>query len=151
MAWLPGQPATQPAGSESAPGNDVLADSKPVAPRAAPGVLQGVAPRDANWGIALITPDGSSIIVDAANAQTSGQPWPPQTLLRYSARTGALQTVVGVRPNHPGGYAEQVLWSSPDGSTILVIGFRGRHSAGLLHAGQYTPLPWSADLLSAAW
>lgn len=45
----------------------------------------------------------------------------------------------------------QVMWSSPDGSTILAIGFRDSHSAGLLHDGRYTPIPWSAQLLSAAW
>jgi hypothetical protein len=44
-----------------------------------------------------------------------------------------------------------VLWTSPDGSTVLVTGFRGQHSAGLLHDGRYTPIPWSARLLSAAW
>lgn len=133
-----------------APGDDALADSQPVTLRAARGVLQGVAPRDANWGIALITPDGSSIIVDAAN-QGSGQTFPPQTLVRYSARTGALQAVLAIRPVILRDSAEQVLWTSSDGSTILVTGLRGNHSAGLLHAGHYTPIPWSAQLLSAAW
>jgi hypothetical protein len=134
-----------------APGDNVLADSQPVALRAAPGVLQGMAPRDASWGTSLITPDGRSIIIDAANPRSSAQPWPPQALLRYSARTGALQAVLGVRPTHPAGYAEQVLWTSSDGGTILVTGFNGIHAAGLLHDGHYTPIPWSPLTLSAAW
>lgn len=134
-----------------AAGDDVLADSRPVTLQAAPSALLGVPPREAGWGIALVTPDGRSVILDAANIAQSGQPVPPQNLLRYSARTGALQTVLGVRPNRPQAYAEQVLWTSPDGSTVLVIGFRGQHSAGLLHDGRYTPIPWSAQLLSAAW
>jgi hypothetical protein len=134
-----------------AAGDNALTDSHPVPLRAASGALQGVNPRDASWGIALITPDGGSIILDATNFAHSGQPVPPQSLLRYSARTGGLQTVLGVRPNRPQAYAEQVLWTSPDGSTVLVTGFRGQHSAGLLHDGRYTPIPWSARLLSAAW
>jgi hypothetical protein len=134
-----------------APGDNVLADSQPVTLRPAPGVLRGVDPRDANWGISLITPDGRSIIIDAATPQSNAQPWPPQALLRYSARTGALQAVLGVRPTHPAGYAGQVLWTSSDGGTILVTGFNGSHTAGLLHDGHYFPIPWSPLLVSAAW
>ena len=116
-----------------------------------------VAPRDASWGISLITPDGRSVIIYAANPpRGSAQHGPSralfsQYLLRYSARTGALQTVLGVRRTHPGGHAEQVLWTSPDGSTILVTGFKDLHSAGLLHNGHYTPIPWSPLTISAAW
>jgi hypothetical protein len=134
-----------------AAGDDVLAGSQPVTLRAAPGVLQGAAPGDASWGTSLITPDGGSIIIYAANLPSSAQRWPPQALLRYSARTGALQAVLGVRPTHPGGHAEQVLWTNTDGGTILVAGFKGVHSAGLLHDGHYTPIPWSPLTLSAAW
>jgi hypothetical protein len=140
----------------TATGDNVLADSRPVTLRAAPGVLRGVAPRDTFWPSTLITPDGKSIIVDAqliqgGSDQGSAPPRPPE-LLRYSARTGALQAVVGVPPASAGlGSPAQVTWSSPDGSTILVIGFRDSHGAGLLHAGHYTPIPWSAQLLSAAW
>lgn len=142
--------------SVNAPGDNALADSRPVTLRAAPGVLQGAAPRDTLWASSLITPDGRSIIVDAqtpqgGSDQGSAQPRPPE-LLRYSARTGALQAVVGTPPATAGlGSPAQVMWSSPDGSTILAIGFRDSHSAGLLHDGRYTPIPWSADLLSAAW
>jgi hypothetical protein len=134
-----------------AAGDDVLAGSQPVTLRAAPGVLRGAAPGDATWGISLITPDGGSVIIYAASLPSSAQPRPPQALLRYSARTGALQAVLRVRPTHPGGHAEQVLWTSSDGGTILVTGFNGLHAAGLLHDGHYTPIPWSPLTLSAAW
>jgi hypothetical protein len=133
------------------PGDDVLADSQPVTLRAAPGVLLGAAPGDASWGTSLITPDGGSIIVDAANLHSGAQPRPPQALLRYSARTGALQAVLGVQPTHSAGHANQVLWTSSDGGTILVTGFNGVHTAGLLHDGHYSPIPWSPLTLSAAW
>jgi hypothetical protein len=128
----------------------VLADSQPVALRAEPGVLDGAALRDTNWAVSLITPDGSSVIIGAAN-QVTGQTLPPLNLLRYSARTGALQAVLGVRPVAPGSNGEQVLWTSPNGGTILVTGFRGNNSAGVLHDGHYTPIPWSQLILSAAW
>ena len=132
-----------------AAGDDVLADSQPVRLVATPGVLKGVAPDHAIWGVALITPDGGSLIIDATNAY-DGQP-SVQNLLRYSTRSGALQTAVGAQPNGVARHEENVLWTSPDGSTVLVTGFRGQHSAGLLHDGRYTPIPWSAQLLSAAW
>lgn len=142
----------------SAPGNDVLADSHLVTLRAAPGALRGAAPGHLNWGISLITPDGGSVIINTANPRVSAPPGPPQTpfsqyLLRYSTRTGALQRVLGVqrsqaRNRHP----LQVLWTSPDGSKILVTGFKGAYtSAGLLHDGHYTPIPWSRLTISAAW
>ncbi|HEY7147080.1 MAG TPA: hypothetical protein VH637_22770 [Streptosporangiaceae bacterium] len=137
----------------SAPGDDVLADSQPVTLRAAPGVLQGVAPAGASWGIAVITPDGSSIVLGATNFRKVTQPLAPEALLRYSARTGALRTVLGTRSlqSKKERHADQVLWTSPDGSTILVSGFRGIHRAGLLHDGHYTPIPWSPLTLAAAW
>jgi hypothetical protein len=43
------------------------------------------------------------------------------------------------------------IWTSPDGSILLVVGFRGDHSAGMLDDGEYIPIPWSAANLSAAW
>ena len=141
--------------SVNAPGGNALADSRPVNLRAAPGALQGMAPHDTLWPSWLITPNGRSIIVDAqtpvGGSDQSSAPTRPAQLLRYSARTGALQAVVGIPPATAGLGLAQVMWSSPDGSTILTIGFRDSHSAGLLHDGRYTPIPWSAQLLSAAW
>ena len=141
--------------SVNAPGDNALADSRPVTLRAAPGVLQGMAPRDTFWPSSLITPDGRSIIVDAqtpvGGSDQGSAPTRPAQLLRYSARTGALQAVVGIPPATAGLGLAQVMWSSLDGSTILAIGFRDGNSAGLLHDGRYTPIPWSADLLTAAW
>jgi hypothetical protein len=137
-----------------APGDDVLADSQPVTLRAAAGVLKQEAPRDASWGMWLITPDGESVVIEAsANLVTSAQyglhpPAWSEAVLRYSSRTGVLQTVLGVRSSH---HDEQVLWTSPNGSTILVTGFKGIRSAGLLHNGHYTPIPWSQLNFTAAW
>ncbi len=141
--------------SVNAPGGNALADSRPVNLRAAPGALQGMAPHDTLWPSWLITPDGRSIIVDAqtpvGGSDQGSAPTRPAQLLRYSARTGALQAVVGIPPATAGLGLAQLMWSSSDGNTILVIGFRGVHSAGLLHDGRYMPIPWSAQLLSAAW
>ncbi len=126
-----------------ASGDDVLADSHPVTLRAARRVARSSTA--GLTGIALITPDSSSIIIDAAN-QGSGQTFPPQTLLRYSARIGALQAVLAVRPVALRSVLARVLWTSPDGSTLLVTALRGNHSCGLLQEGHYTPIPWAADL-----
>jgi hypothetical protein len=132
-----------------ASGSDVVADSRLAPLHAATGVLQGAAPGDIQWFAALVTPDGRSVIIDAAMGSVDVE----QTLLRYSARTGAPTAVLGFLPQSGLSHqtAVQVLWTSPDGSTILVTGARGQISAGLLHGGHYTPIPWSPLLQDAAW
>jgi hypothetical protein len=153
-----------------ASGDSLLADSQPVTLRASPGVLKGAVPSGALWRSWQMTPDGRSIIIDAAEIpyvrcsppRPGGGhcpgPQPPPTLLRYSARTGALQADLGVQVPDPLTGSVQAAWTSPGGSTILVIRFRDdglytntRTRAGLLHDGHYTAIPWSAQILSAAW
>ncbi len=153
-----------------ASGTSLLADSQAVTLRASPRVLKGAAPSGAWWGGWLLTPDGRSIILDAA--KYSYRPCPPRqpdhglcpgplpapALLLYSARTGAFRADLGVLAPAPPTGGVQAEWSSPDGSTILVIRFRDfglytntRTRAGLLHVGHYTAIPWSAEIISAAW
>jgi hypothetical protein len=133
-----------------AAGSSVLADSRPVTLHATAGALNGVTPGDTQWQASLVTPDGKSIIIDAATGSVGKV---EQTLLRYSTGTGALTAVLGVRPPFAASRTtmEQVLWTSPDGSTILVTDYRGIGSAGVLRDGRYIPIPWSAANLSAAW
>jgi hypothetical protein len=47
---------------------------------------------------------------------------------------------------------EQIPWASQTGTTLIVIG-AGTHGngAGIYTGHQYTPIPWKANLMTAAW
>jgi hypothetical protein len=52
-----------------------------------------------------------------------------------------------VHANH-----EQVPWASQTGTERIVTGARPRNGGAGIYAGnRYTPVPWRASLLTAAW
>ncbi len=46
---------------------------------------------------------------------------------------------------------EQVLYTNATGSVLVVSYARPGVSAGILRADTYTPLPWTARTMTAAW
>jgi WD40 repeat protein len=100
----------------------------------------------------MITPDGSRIV--ASTADVSGQPASTQlTVSEFSATTGARAAVLD--PVSVSGNAvlyRAVLWSSPDGSTLIAAGVPdapGRaQPIGVVTASGFTPLPGSMDALT---
>ena len=98
----------------------------------------------------MITPDGSRIV--ASTADVSGHPARTQlTVSEFSATTGARAAVLD--PVTVGGNSvlyRAVLWSSPDGSTLITTGVpAGGVPAddvlpiGVLAGGHFTALPGS--------
>jgi WD40 repeat protein len=98
----------------------------------------------------MITPDGSRIV--ASTADVSGQPARTQlTVSEFSAATGARTAVLD--PVTLAGNSvlyRAVLWSSPDGSTLITVGVpAGGVPAddvlpiGVLAGGHFTALPGS--------
>jgi len=100
----------------------------------------------------MITPDGSQIV--ASTAGVSGQP--ARTLLtvsEFSAATGARAAAldpVTLRGNRV--LYRPVLWSSPDGSTLITVGVPagslptdGVLPIGVVAGGHFTALPGSMD------
>jgi hypothetical protein len=98
----------------------------------------------------MITPDGSRIV--ASTAEVSGHPASTRlTVSEFSAATGAQAAVldpVTVRGNSV--LFRTVLWSSPDGSKLIVagvpaggLGLDRLLPVGVLTARGFTPLPGS--------
>ncbi len=83
-------------------------------------------------------------------------------MLRFSARTGKLITVNRLTVVNQGRYVaynteadinpDDVLWTSYDGSKVIVADVRpGIPNAGIYSDSRYTPIPWPANIVGAAW
>ncbi len=127
------------------------------APDYAPGqsVLNG-----GEWRVALISPDGRWVFISVQlpGGDRRGDSYGDEDLLKFSARTGRLAAVVSrlqVRFTGPqdGREAiwEQVLWMNNSGSKLIVTYARPGQTAGILSGKSYTPIPWPADTVYAAW
>jgi hypothetical protein len=46
---------------------------------------------------------------------------------------------------------EQVMYTSADGSVLVVSGARQGRTAGILHGNTYTPIPWDRHIATAIW
>ena len=128
------------------PGSSLKANSRLVVP----GPRAPVTPY---WRNAIITPDGRSIIADielVKNAPDGTTLSVRQRLVRFSVATGRVTSVINDMAIIHGAY-EQVLWTSPDGQSLIVTGVRAGPTAGLITRGHDTALPWQAGILSAAW
>ena len=140
-----------------APGRDVTADSHQL-PVKGEVIL---------WRDAVITPDGKSVFI-GYNPLGGTQ----ATLMQFSATTGKAAQVnhvlVGL-PLQPTGIGpDDVLWANFNGSKFIVLGAKPGPKRGCFHhhvycphpSGQtagvytgtrYTPLPWPANVVDAAW
>ena len=132
----------------NARGHDLARDSKPLT---AP--CQGC-----NTDV---TPDGHAMYVEYTTAGRSHARW--DNLVRFTLQTRELTavnklTIVG-RSGRYRGYntsavirPDDVLWTSYDGSEVIVANVRpGAPNAGIYSGGRYTPIPWPANIVGAAW
>jgi hypothetical protein len=119
------------------------------------------------WNSAVIAPDGKSVFIQYPlnGSALAG------TLLRFSATTGKAAAVVNQVRTNLGGAAtgsgpDYVLWTNDDGSKLIVLGappgtntgtagqltsVPSGQTAGVYSGHRYTPLPWSAGVVDAAW
>ncbi len=126
----------------SAPGSNLLADSKPVVRPPNVGAYE------LNWRGAIITPDGRKVV--AVEELSTPTPLPAnQRLVTFSAATGQATATLN-QPNVDFGY-EQVLWTNASGSVLVVANARSSNSLGILHAGKYTAIASSSHIAIAAW
>jgi hypothetical protein len=114
------------------------------------------------WNVVDLTPDGKSAFV--SYYESFGQSdW--MGLDRFSAATGKLTVINKLTVTNEGnatGFgihalpgadtaADDVLWSSYDGSKFVVVSARPGNTAGIYSGNRYTPIPWPANVLDAAW
>ncbi len=135
------------------PGDDVRRNSRPVDIKNAP--VQ-------TWTTVYLTPDGKSAFVSYYESVGKSN-W--LGLDRYSATTGKLAVInklTVTNEGHATGFgihanpyadtaADNVLWTSYDGSRFVVVSARPGNTAGIYSGNQYTPLPWPANVVDAAW
>lgn len=136
------------------PGSNLLKNSRLLVHAPKPGT------NATPWYQVRLTSDGRTVIaVLAARAPKPNDA--AQKLQEFSARTGKLLRVVNYLPVYNFTNAEQVLWQSPSGHTLLIANtkpYSGKRRSffllghvGLLTGHQFTPLPWFTDTLAAAW
>lgn len=140
------------------PGDNVQPNSRPFA-------IHGVPV--SHWSEAYMTPDAKTVFI-SYNESRGMTYW--NGLLRYSARTGKLTRINKTTQSFEGhltGYgSDTVLWATYDGSELVVTGARRApvlaakqfpfvvvpdRTAGIYRGGRYSPIPWPANVIDAAW
>ena len=119
-------------------GGSLLKASRPVvtfAPVRPGGVKTGPV------GNTLITPDGTKIVTVTQLAARQPSSAPGARVTEFSVRTSRVERIVGTGPVLPW----DVLWTSPSGRTLIVIGSAGAQPArlvlGILTGQHVTLLP----------
>jgi hypothetical protein len=79
---------------------------------------------------------------------------PPQTVYErleiIDVRTDKVIATLNVKAKFSN--YEQIPWDSRVGTTLVVIGVgRNGNGAGIYTGHRYTPIPWEANLMTAAW
>ncbi len=123
-----------------APGTNLLADSKPVV-----GWPAGFNDSGPDWRGAIVTPDGRTAVI-IEELVTHGV---REQLAEFSTGTGRATAILNNLPVI--GLYEQVLYTNATGSVLVVSYARPGMSAGILHGRSYTPIPWNAQICTAAW
>ncbi len=108
-----------------------------------------------------LTPDGHTMYAEYASAGRSHARW--DNLVRFNLQTRGLTmvnklTIVDRSGRYRGYYTaaiirpDDVLWTSYDGSEVIVANVRpGRPNAGIYSGSRFTPIPWPANIVGAAW
>ncbi len=132
----------------TAPGPDLLANSKPVCEWAALGGGGTFFPM---WRGVKVTPDGRTVLITEEWASGTAPARAYDQLLKCSAATGQVTTVLNDRNTTGGYWYEQVMYTNATGSVLVVTGVRKGNTAGILRGDAYTSIPWSAHTVTAVW
>jgi hypothetical protein len=115
------------------------------------------------WSQAVMTPDGKTVFFSYSFSYGPRGRAVSTSLERFSAATGQvtrINTLPMIRTDgHPGGYsfggvlsrADTILWTNYDGSKVIIADAARGHTAGVYSGVTYTPLPWPANAIGAAW
>jgi hypothetical protein len=125
------------------PGNDLLADSKVIS---VPGLTARHREPPVSWRAALITPNGGTVVVVLEIAADGQKVY--QRLEKISVRTGKP---ISTLSNTTAGLYDQVLWASPTGHVLVVMTGLRHHGTGIYTGTRFTPIPWPAGTVTAAW
>jgi len=138
----------------AAQGHSVARDSTPLA--APPVPCSG-------FCLTYMTPDGATVFAVYPTGRATYSAPLFYNLVRFSVQTGTLSRInkltVSGWHSHYAGYnigsvvgPDDVLWTSYDGSKAIVAEVRpGVPNAGIYSGDHYTPIPWPANIVGAAW
>lgn len=98
-----------------------------------------------------MTSDGKTVLMEVG-FPVGG----PFSVMRISTATGQAATINRLQTS--AGYTEfgpltvdTILWTNDNGSTVVIADAAPGHTLGVYSGGRYTPLPWPADAVGAAW
>ena len=128
-----------------AAGSDILTDSTTVATWT--GGVTGLN----QWRGAIITPDGRTVLgIEQLGGMNLKGPI-REHLVSWSAATGQQIAVLNNLNARKLGDYEQILFTSDDGSVLVLTYQRPGAKAAIVHDGRSTPIPWSPYIGVAAW
>ena len=127
-----------------AAGSDILTDSKTVA------TWTGVTGLN-QWYGAIITPDGRTVLgVEALPGMNLKGPI-REHLVSWSTATGQQIAVLNNLNARELDDYEQILYTSDDGSVLVLTYQQPGAKAAIVHDGRSAPIPWSPYIGVAAW
>jgi len=113
--------------------------------------------------LTYMTPDGKTVFAVYPTGRVPYSAPLFYNLVRLSVQTGTLTRInkltVSGRGSRYTGYnmgsvvgPDDVLWTSGDGGKAIVADVRpGIPNAGIYSGSRYTPIPWPANIVGAAW
>jgi hypothetical protein len=128
-----------------AAGSDLLTDSKTVATWT--GGLTGLN----QWRGAIITPDGRTVLGIEDLSRIGLNPPVREHLVSWSTATGRQTAVLNNLNALKRSEFEQILYTSADGSVLILTYLQPGTNATIVHEGRDTSIPWSGHIAVAAW
>lgn len=127
-------------------GNDVVASSTPFLFRAPVSF----------WRQAVMTPDGNTVLM--ALTLPTGAGWFRVTRISTATSQAVTINTLPITDIDTAGYtgygpliADTILWTNNNGSAVIIADARRGHTLGVYSGDRYTPLPWPARAVDAAW
>jgi hypothetical protein len=128
-----------------AAGSDILADSTTVATWT--GGVTGLN----QWRGAIITPDGRTVLGIEELSRIGLNAPVREHLVSWSAATGRQTAVLNNLNALKLNDFEQILYTSDDGSVLVLTYLQPGTNATIMHDGRDTSIPWSRYIAVAAW
>jgi WD40 repeat protein len=128
-----------------AAGSGILTDSKTVATWT--GGVQGLD----QWRGAIITPDGRTVLGIESLSRVGRNAPLREHLVSWSTATGRQTAVLNNLNALKMNDFEQILYTSDDGSVLVLTYLRPGANATIVHDGRSAPIPWSPRIAAAAW
>jgi hypothetical protein len=128
-----------------AAGSGILTDSKTVATWT--GGVQGLN----QWRGAIITPDGRMVLGIESLSRIGRNAPVREHLVSWSTVTGRQTAVLDNLNALKRSEFEQILYTSNDGSVLVLSYLQPGTNATIVHDGRPTPIPWSPYISVAAW